>query len=87
MGNKEVKFTFSLVPSDIKWLASFSSEKMNSGYYFSSFADVCQADKSTMNGSLGTMRLCKRIKNAKAVKKFKTTFIKAKFPSRYKVLN
>ena len=58
VGNKEVKVKFSLVPSDMKWLASFSGEMTNSGYYFSSFADVCQVDKSTLKGSLGTSEKC-----------------------------
>ena len=93
--NKEMKFKFSLVPSDMKWLASFSGEITNSGYYFSSFADVCQADKSTLNGSLGTSDRCtwkpwdyaKRIENAKAIEKFKTTPVKGKLPNRNKVLD
>ena len=93
VGNKEVKFSF--VPSDMKWLASFSGEITNSRYYFSSFADVCQADKSTLNGSLGTSDRCtwkpwdyaKKIENAKAVETFKTTPVKGKLPNRNKVLD
>ncbi|CAH3110588.1 unnamed protein product [Porites lobata] len=48
-----VKFSFELLPSDMKWLASMGGELSNSAYYFSSFGNVCEETKATVNGSLG----------------------------------
>ena len=42
-----------MVPADMKWLASFSGELSNASYYFSSFANVNNDNKRTVNGSLG----------------------------------
>lgn len=41
-----VKFSFELLPSDMKWLAFMGGELSNAAYYFSSFGNVC-------DGSLG----------------------------------
>ena len=48
-----VKFSFELLPSDMKWLASMGGELSNAAYYFSSFGNVCEETKATVNGSLG----------------------------------
>ena len=50
---KVVAFSFEMVPADMKWLASFSGELSNASYYFSSFANVNNDNKRTVNGSLG----------------------------------
>lgn len=44
---------FVLVPSDIKWLATFSGELTNAAYYFSTFANVNSDNKYKVNGSIG----------------------------------
>lgn len=48
-----VKFLFELLLSDQKWLAFMGGELSNAAYYFSSFGNVCQETKDTVNGSLG----------------------------------
>ena len=48
-----VTFSFELVPADMKWLASVSGELSNAAYYFSSFANVSNDNKHTVNGSFG----------------------------------
>lgn len=48
-----VKFSFELLPSDMKWLAFMGGELSNAAYYFSSFGNVCEETKATVNGSLG----------------------------------
>ena len=48
-----VTFSFELVPADMKWLASVSGELINAAYYFSSFANVNNNNKHTVNGSFG----------------------------------
>ena len=52
LGN-DVSFNFSLVPVDLKWIASFSGKLNNAAFYFSSFANVNNDNKFTMNGTLG----------------------------------
>ena len=49
----KVTFSFEIIPSDMKWLASFSGEISNSAYYFSSFGNVNTDNKHVVNGSLG----------------------------------
>lgn len=56
--NFQVKFTFDLVPSDMKWASFFSGELPNSAFYFSPFGNVNDDDKNTVNGSLGTDADC-----------------------------
>lgn len=53
-----VKFSFELVPSDMKWASTFSGELPNSAFYFSPFGDVNSDNKYTVNGSLGTEASC-----------------------------
>ena len=49
-----INFKFELVPSDMKWLATFSGELTNSATYPSSFANVKQDDVKNVHGtSLG----------------------------------
>ena len=48
----KVPFSFEIIPSDMKWLASFSGEISNSAYYFSSFGNVNADNKHVVNGSL-----------------------------------
>ena len=57
---KESKVTFflELVPADMKWLASISSELSNAAYYFSTFANVNNDNKHTVNGSFGPQPDC-----------------------------
>ena len=43
-----VKFSFELLPSDMKWLASMGGELSNAAYYFSSFGNVCEETKATI---------------------------------------
>jgi hypothetical protein len=54
----QVKFTFELVLSDMKWASFFSGELPNSAFYFSPFGNVNDDDKSIVNGSLGTDKQC-----------------------------
>ena len=53
-----IKFTCELIPSDMKWLASFSGELNNASYYFSSFGNVNTDNMSVINGSLGAGSDC-----------------------------
>lgn len=48
-----VQFKFKLVPSDMKWLATFAGELSNAAHYFSSFANVHADNKNTVNGAIG----------------------------------
>lgn len=48
-----VQFKFKLVPSDMKWLATFAGELSNAAHYFSSFANVHDGNKYTVNGTIG----------------------------------
>lgn len=56
--NYKVKFSFELVPSDMKWASTYSGELANSAYYFSPFGNVNNDNKNTVNGSLGTESSC-----------------------------
>jgi hypothetical protein len=53
-----VKFSFDLVPCDMKWAAAFSGELLNSAFYFSPFGNVNADDKFQVKGSLGTAGSC-----------------------------
>ena len=53
-----LKFTFELVPADMKWAATFSGELSNAAFYFSPFGNVNDANKSTVGGSLGKDTNC-----------------------------
>ena len=80
LGN-DVSFNFSLVPADLKWIASFSGELNNAAFYFSSFANVNNDNKFTMNGTLGREDGCTwkpwnykdRLEDAGKVDQFKKT--------------
>ena len=76
----EVSFKFELVPADQKWVALMSGELNNAATYFSSFADVSQDTKNTMDGSIdnvgGTWQPWDykgRLEMVKKVDKFKKT--------------
>lgn len=51
------KFSFDLVPSDMKRGSTFSGELPNSAHYFSAFGNVSNDDKSSL-GTLGTSASC-----------------------------
>ena len=80
LGN-DVSFNFSLVPADLKWIASFSGELNNAAFYFSSFANVNNDNKFIMNGTLGREDGCTwkpwnyqgRLEDAGKVDQFKKT--------------
>ena len=57
-GHNNVKFEFSLVPADMKWLATYAGETNNAFFYFSTFADVNTNNHTTLNGSLGDDASC-----------------------------
>ena len=84
VSEKQVTFTFELVPSDMKFLAFLNGELNNAATYFSSFANVSKEDCVTLNGKFGLMNDCKwkpwpykdRLNIAKQVESFK-----AKLPS------
>ena len=62
VGDVQVKFTFDLFPSDMKFLAFVNGELSNSANYFSSFANVKSDDlKGTgcLKGEFGTDPKCK----------------------------
>ena len=48
-----VQFKFRLVSSDMKWLATFAGELSYAAHYFSSFANVHDGNKYTVNGTIG----------------------------------
>ena len=49
----DVKVSFELLPSDMKWLAFMGGELSNAAFYFSPFGNVNDDIKSTVNGTLG----------------------------------
>lgn len=53
-----LKFTFELVPADMKWAATFCGEISRCAFYFSSFGNVNDDNKSTIGGSLGKDTNC-----------------------------
>ena len=83
--NMQVRFSFELVPSDMKFLATFSGELSNSATFPSSFANVKLDELGNVKGSLGSSPGCTwnpwsyndRVKVAKQVSAYKhTTVIK-----------
>lgn len=78
-----IKFKFELVPSDMKWVATFSGEFSNSATYPSSFANVKQDDLKNVNGTFGENSTCnwkpwsydQRVKVAKLVDNYKQTTV------------
>ena len=57
-GHDNIKFVFNLIPADMKWLATYARETNNAFYYFSTFADVHESNKATLNASLGDDPIC-----------------------------
>ena len=53
-----VRFTVELVQSDMKWLATVAGELNNAAYYFSTFGNVNNDNKTVINGSLGEDKAC-----------------------------
>ena len=74
---------FELVPSDMKWLATFSGELTNSAAYPSSFANVKQDDVKNEHGTFGGDSTCtwklwsydQRVKVTKCIDKYKQTTV------------
>lgn len=50
----QVKFSFKLVPADMKWLSKFSGELSNAATYPNPFANVPQKSLSETGCTLGT---------------------------------
>ena len=46
----KARFTVELIPSDMKWAATFSGELSNAAHFFSTFGNVSESDKCTLNG-------------------------------------
>ena len=53
IGGYKVTFSFEIIPSDMKWLASFRGEISYLAYYCTSFGNVNTDNKHVVNGSLG----------------------------------
>ena len=49
----DVKVSFELLPSDMKWLTFMGGELSNAAFYFSPFGNVNDDRKCTVNGTLG----------------------------------
>ena len=85
-GRNNVKFQFSLVLADMKWLTTYTGETNNAFHYFSTFANVNADNKATLNGSLGDNVTCTwqpwkyndRLKNARLIAEFKNDLQKVK---------
>ena len=81
-----VRFTVELVPSDMKWLSTVAGELNNAAYYFSTFGNVNNDNKTVINGSLGEDKTCtwhpwdynKRLSVAQKVTKEKERLAKTK---------
>jgi len=56
---KDVTFSYDLLPGDMKFLAYINGELSNSAKYFSSFANVCQEESSSLTGKFGKTQNCK----------------------------
>lgn len=48
-----VEFSFELLPNEVVGIHGGGGELSNSASYFSSFGNVCEETKATVNGSLG----------------------------------
>lgn len=78
---QQVRFTFKLLPSDMKWLSKFSGELSNAATYPNPFANVTQKDLKERGHTLGTGAQDKwkpwsynfRMQVAKKVAQFKKT--------------
>lgn len=58
--DKNVSFSFELLPGDMKFLAYVNGELSNAAKYFSSFSNVCQDDSNSLTGKFGESQDCKR---------------------------
>ena len=75
----QIKFVIEELPNDMKMLAFLGGELSNSATYFSTFADVSKNDIANCKGTFGSRasntwkrwKYSKRVKDAKAVEKFK----------------
>ena len=84
IGDVTVKFTFDIVPSNMKFLAFINGEISNSACYFPSFANACNTDLNCLEGQFGTDPNCKwrpwcytaRVSKAKKVASFKIKLAK-----------
>jgi len=56
---KDVTFSFDLLPGDMKFLAYINGELSNSAKYFSSFANACQDESSSLTEKFGKTQNCK----------------------------
>lgn len=54
----KARFTVELIPSDMKWAATFSGELSNAAHFFSPFGNGSESDKCTVNGCLGPAETC-----------------------------
>ena len=54
----KARFTVELIPSDMKWAATFSGELSNAAHFFSPFGNVSESNKCTVNGCLGPAETC-----------------------------
>ena len=54
----KARFTVELIPSDMKWAATFSGELSNAAHFFSPFGNVTESNKCTVNGCLGPAETC-----------------------------
>ena len=87
-----VTFKMKLIPCDMKWASSMSGELNNCAQYFSPFANVNQANKTTMDGSIGgpsdtwqEWKYEKRIETAKKVEALKAKLMDPSGKERGKV--
>ena len=75
----QVRFSFELVPSDMKFTAFLNGELSNAATYFSSFANVSLCDITSLSAKFGVSSTCKwkpwryedRLTVAKQVTQFK----------------
>ena len=88
----QVKFRFKLIPSDMKWISTFSGELNNAATDFSPFANVNQTNKNTIGGSIGGNHATwqpwsynERLKIAKKVEDFKKSLQDQRGKQRSKV--
>jgi len=56
---KEVTFSFELLPGGMKFLAFINGELSSSAKYFSSFPDVSQDESVSLTGKFGETQNCK----------------------------
>ena len=89
---ENVKFSFELIPADMKWLAFISGELPNSATYFSSFANVKISENAEMGHTFGEhdshfkpWNYKNRLNVVKLVEKHKTKLTQKQLAARTKV--